>query len=523
MTGNPDTVYRTSFQGKDAAMAHMDRPNRAAVVDETGARRTLAAGEAAFEALTAGGRPLFLGLGPDPGVAAALAGGQPADWLECPAFEAAMGPDWLARLPAGWRRLTPGDLTPGRVRAARVICYRQNSRLFPSFWGPVLARIQLALLPGPDRTARSPGVILPRPAKGLLEPEIARALTVLGRAAIDIAPEACPAALAALLARETPSALLSINGAGLDDEGISAALLAEAGVPLAIWFVDNPFHILGRFRGGFWKQALLAVTDDSFIEPLRQLGAEQILHLPLGASAHFLAAAPTPGLADRAVFVGRSAFAGRDTFFAGCRLPDGLTETARAMVADGGRPDYFWWTEKLGSGPLWPGKASRAAGLGAETASLALRAGALGAVAGATSLVVHGDAGWRDLLPEGVTLLPPVDYYGSLPGIYAGAGVTLNATSLLLPRGLTQRHFDVWAAGGCLVTDATPGLDLFPAALTTPVCYAAPGQAGPLAAKMLSQPNLRADLAASWREAIAAGHRYEHRLAALLARLSDDC
>jgi spore maturation protein CgeB len=116
-----------------------------------------------------------------------------------------------------------------------------------------------------------------------------------------------------------------------------------------------------------------------------------------------------------------------------------------------------------------------------------------------------------------------VDYYGSLPGIYAGAGVTLNATSLLLPRGLTQRHFDVWAAGGCLVTDATPGLDLFPAALTTPVCYAAPGQAGPLAAKMLSQPNLRADLAASWREAIAAGHRYEHRLAALLARLSDDC
>ena len=30
-------------------MAHMDRPKRAVVVDETGARRTLAAGEAAFE------------------------------------------------------------------------------------------------------------------------------------------------------------------------------------------------------------------------------------------------------------------------------------------------------------------------------------------------------------------------------------------------------------------------------------------------------------------------------------------
>lgn len=500
-------------------MAHMDRPNRAVVIDETGARRTLAAGETAFEALAAGARPLFLGLGPDPGVAAALAGGQPADWLECPDFEAAMGPDWLARLPAGWRRISPDELTPGRVRAARVFRYRQNSRLFPSYWGPILARVQLALLPGPDRTGRSPGVILPRPAKGLLEPEIARALTALGRPAIDIAPEACPAALAALLSRQTPSALLSINGASLDDEGISAALLAEAGIPLAIWFVDNPFHILGRFRGGFWKRALLAVTDDSFIEPLRQLGAEQTLHLPLGASAHFFSARPAPGLADRAVFVGRSAFAGRDTFFAGCRLPDGLTDTARAMVAAGKRPDYFWWAEKLGAGPLWPGKAGRAAGLGAETASLALRAGALAAVAGTAPLVVYGDAGWRDLLPEGVCLRPPVDYYGALPGSYAGAGVTLNATSLLLPRGLTQRHFDVWAAGGCLVTDATPGLGLFPAALTAPIGYASPGEAGKLAASLLAQPQRRADLAAAWREAIAAGHRYEHRLATLFERL----
>jgi len=503
-------------------MAHMDRPNRAVVIDETGARRTLAAGEAAFEVLTTGGRPLFLGLGPDTGVAAALAGGQPADWLECPAFEAAMGPDWLTRLPVGWRRLTPDELTPERIRAARVFRYRQNSRLFPSYWGPITARVQLALLPRPDRAGRSPGIVLPRPAKGLLEPEIARALTVLGRPAIDIAPEACPAALAALLSRETPSALLSINGAGLDDEGISAALLAEAGVPLAIWFVDNPFHILGRFRGGFWKQALLAVTDDSFIVPLRQLGADRTLHLPLGASSHFFAAEPTPGLADRAVFVGRSAFAGRDAFFAGCRLPDGLSDTARAMIASGGRPDYFWWAGKLGLGALWPGKAGRAAGLGAETASLALRAGALGAVAGATALVVYGDEGWRELLPEGVTLRPPVDYYGALPGLYAGAGVTLNATSLLLPQGLTQRHFDVWAAGGCLVTDATPGLELFPAALTAPVRYASPGQAGKLAASLLAQPQRRADLATSWREAIAAGHRYEHRLAALLARLSDD-
>jgi hypothetical protein len=519
MTGNPDTVYRTSFQGKDAAMASQARPKRPTLVDETGIRRTLAGGKEAFETLGIGDAPVFLGLGPDPAVAVALAGSRPAACIESPEFAAALGPDWDAQIPGHWPRLSPQDLTPQRIAASRFFFYRQNARLLPSFWGPILARIQLALLPRPDRLAKSRAVILPHPANGLLEPEISRALGALGRPALPVCTGDCPAALAGLLGRQTPSCCLSINGAGLDDEGLATALLAEAGVALAIWFVDNPFHVLGRFRGTFWKHALLCVTDDSFLPALAALGAKRTMHLPLGAGNHFFGAAPAPGLDDRAVFVGRSAFAGRDTFFAGCRLPDGLAATARAMVAAGERPDFGWWTEKLGLPALWPGKAARLAGYGAETASLTLRAAVLEAVAGAAPLTVYGDAGWRELLPAGVARHGPVDYYGALPGLYAGAGVSVNATSLLLPRGLTQRHFDVWAAGGCLVTDATPGLDLFPARLTAPIAAQRPGAAGTVAARLLAEPALRADLAGAWGEMMAAGHRYEHRMAALLDRL----
>ncbi|MHC1789659.1 glycosyltransferase family protein [Solidesulfovibrio sp.] len=503
-------------------MARLKRPMRQSVLDETGVRRTLAGGPGAFADFGVGDAPVFLGLGPDPAVAVALAGGRPAAYVECPAFAAAMDKDWAAAIPADWRRLEPAGLTPARAAASRFHLYRQNTRLFPSFWGPIWAAVQLALLPRPAHVPASPAVVLLRSPAGLLEPELARALAALGRPVSDIAAADSAKALAGVLAREKPSAALCVNGAGLDDDGLVAQLLFAAGVPLAIWFVDNPFHVLSRFRGRFWQQATLCVTDASFIDPLTALGAARAIHLPLAASNHFFTACPTPGLAAAAVFVGSSAFAGRDSFFAGCHIPDALAGEARDLAAGGGRPDFFWWTRRLGLGPLWPGKTARLAGCGAEAASLDHRRQILDALAGSVPLTVYGDAGWRNLLTAGVTLGGPVAYFGPLAGLYAGAGLSVNATSLLLPRGLTQRHFDVWAAGGCLISDATPGLDLFPARLTAPIAFGTPAEAAGLAASLLADPGRRGELTALWRAHIAAGHRYEHRLTTLLARLPRD-
>jgi len=502
-------------------MASLKRPSRPSVVDEAGVLRTLDSGPRAFAVFGDGAEPVFLGLGPDPAAAVALAGGRAAAFVECPAFAAALGPAWAAAVPNSWRRLDPHELDPARPGDARYYLYRQNTRLYPSFWGPIWARVQLARLPRPEQAATSGGALLIRSPAGLLEPELARALAALGRPVTDIPAQDCLNALALVLGRETPALAISVNAAGLDDDGLAAELLMAAGVKLAVWFVDNPFHVLSRFRGRFWRQALLCVTDEAFVAPLTALGAQRVMHLPLAAAAHFFKARPAAGLAGRAVFVGSSAFPGRDRFFAGCRVPGDLAEKARDMTAVGKRPDFFWWTEQLGIQAYWPGKAVRLAGCGAEAAGLAFRAATLAALAGAVPLTVHGDAGWRDHLPADVALAGPVDYAGALPGIYAGAGVSVNVTSLLLPRGLTQRHFDVWAAGGCLISDATPGLDLFPPQLFAPMRFQTPSDAGRLAATLLAQPERRADLTAAWREHILAGHGYQHRVAALLARLAE--
>jgi len=498
-------------------MSRTERPERLSIRDEAGRERTLAAGKDAFAVSGQGTEPFFLGLGPDPAVAAAcLPPGREAAYLECPAFAAAMPPPWQAAIPTQFQALAPEDLTPGRIARSRFYLYRQNLRLFPSFWGALWARIQLALLPAPPARPDGAGpVLLVRTAGGLLEPELARGLTALGRTVTALPAENTVTVLREILAREAPALFLCVNGAGLDADGLCPALLAAAGVRLAVWFVDNPFHVLGRFRAPFWKKAHLFVTDDWFVPKLRELGADSVHHLPLAASRHFFTARPASDPAGQALFVGRSAFPGRDAFFAGCQPPKPLLETARTMLAHGERPDFGWWAHQLGSPRLWPGKAVRRVGCGAEMAGLSWRSACLAALAETLPLALYGDAGWRELLPA-AQLHGPVEYYAGLAALYAGAAVTVNLTSLLLPHGLSQRHFDVWAAGGMLLSDATPGLHLFPDALTRPMTFRHPGEIADRARDLAGNARLRAELTAGWRELIAGEHTYERRLARLL-------
>ena len=115
-----------------------------------------------------------------------------------------------------------------------------------------------------------------------------------------------------------------------------------------------------------------------------------------------------------------------------------------------------------------------------------------------------------------MSLRPPVDYYVRLPGVYAAAPFSLNMTSFLLPHGLNQRHFDVWAAGGFCLMDDSPGLALFPEELTKEVRFARPGEIPGLIARFTADAGEKARLARRWREHILAEHTYEKRMRRML-------
>lgn len=504
-------------------------PRRFRLTDSLGRLQTLAQGPESFAPHGSGRGVLLLGTGPEPDAAAALCGDADVIRVDCPAFVQAMesrAPGWEARMPSHWRSVSP-DEAVAEARSRRILLYRQNLRLFPEFWGPLWGRIQASLLGPASAVAAAPSVALPAGEGQLLDRELRAAFEATGWTVRSL-PVRDPSALTALLRQERPSLFFSVNLRGLDAEGADFHLLRGCGVPVAVWFVDNPWHILSSLRLPWWREAALFCTDAAFLPGLRQAGARQAEHLPLAAAPHMWQAPgrklPAGGAAShRVLFVGRSAFPGHDRFFAAADVSPSLLEQGLALLEQGGRPDFFWWTEHTGV-DVWPGHAVRRAGRGAEHCAAANRTRWLRAAL-PCGLTIHGDEGWRARLAAPVSggaapdLRPPVDYYAVLPGLYAAARCTLNVTSLLLPAGLTQRHFDVWAAGGFLLTDATPGLDIFPPELTREIALAAPSELQPRLERLERDPDLRTHLQTAWQAHLREHHTYARRVERIRERL----
>lgn len=500
-----------------------DRPTRVLITDELGKYKSLAQGAPAYETLAHGRDVLLIGLGPHPPDAAGIIG-QASDvrYVESDAFISQMPAGWTKTIPQTWRRIQPGDVDAILAESRTVIAYGQAERLFPSFYGPLMAKVRLRLL-GPVQDSQAPpAALLPASESDLLTQELAAALGRAGFEVMRIAPDECSRRAAEILAQGRPALFFSVNFRGLDPLGETFHLLEAAGVPVGVWIVDNPFHVLSKLRSPYWRQAPLFVTDHFFIPLLKKHGAESVTHLPLATDPGVMAAAHTPRfpeLADRVVFVGRSEFPDKAGFFAGLTAPQAALAEAEDRLQNGGRPDYGWWLDKLGAHTLWPGRESRLAGLCAETAARMFRISVLKAL-GDLPLTVFGDPGWTGLVPGLSDVRGPVDYYTTLPGVYASAGLNCNVTSLLLPHGLTQRHFDVWAAGGMLVTDNTPGLSIFPNELTAEITFDGPADLPELAERLLTDSRLVQDLKTAWREHILAAHTFDARVGVVLRRLN---
>ena len=256
-------------------------------------------------------------------------------------------------------------------------------------------------------------IILPGSEKNLLRKELALAFAHKGFAVSQVRPEHLHApghehSLPTLLDKGR-SLIVSINGAGLDSLKTTLPLLKNAGGAAAIWFVDNPWNVLSGFREPQWREVPLFVTDRSFIPDLQRHGAKSVYFLPLATCPETMKIkTPAPplheGLAPL-VFVGRSAFPGKEHYFAGQSVPPDILAQAVSLMGPasslapfcslknphdavpGHRPDFDWWLKHLGmdAAPtsLWPGKKNRKPAFGAETCSLYWRGAVLDAAASA--------------------------------------------------------------------------------------------------------------------------------------------
>ena len=482
------------------------RPIRVKFKNELGSSTTLPDGEQYLRLLARGRDLLIINPGPRPDLCAPFQGDGQVFLVSVPEFDSQMPEAWHRAVPAHWHRVTPEEAA-GMLPGAGVLHYAPATRLLPAIYAPLLARIRP--FPGPQAPR---ALWLPAPDKALVVPELEQAAREAGLRPRRLPATLAPEDLASLLDREIPGLFLSVNFHGLDPWGQNQALLEAAGVPTAAWCVDNPLHLLTNQKTTLWKGLRLFVTDDWFLAPLRELGANP-QHLPLGTGKTFFAPAGTCPDGRDLTFVGRSSFPDKNRFFAAARIPEYLSEMARNLP---GRQAHFgWWRDHLPQIRLWPGNDVRIPGLGAETASAAWRRSCLSCLARTEDLTIIGDEAWEKLVP-GTKLRAPVDYYQGLADAYRGSSFTLNLTSLLLPNGLTQRHFDVWCCGGFLLTDKTPGLEIFPEELTRDVTFDTPEQAADALHALAAAPGRKEELRQAWQRLILAEHTYTARLQSLL-------
>ncbi|WP_031479966.1 glycosyltransferase family protein [Maridesulfovibrio frigidus] len=491
----------------------MQRPQRIRIKNESEKLQSLPEGKEYFQDLGGDGDILFLGLGPNPCQALELFSEEgKAHYIECPDFEKQI--PTVRKISNKFTRINPEELDALPEKNFRLILYTPNKRLFPSFWEPIISKLAL------QKTAffskiKSKTVWIPGNDNSLLVPELSRAFAGADFTYRVIAPDAMQRDLLSLLNQERPEIIFSINFNGLDNSGETYFMLREAGVKVVVWMVDNPFHIISGIKSEYWKEVPMLVTDEWFVNPLKDLGAKKVNHLPLATDPEFFNpdVPEYTGLENRTVFAGRSSFPKKDTFFAGCSFSTQDEQAAIKAIANGIKPDFEWWAKRDELTSFWPGKNVRDTGFKTEQSGTIWRTQALDNAG--TNLTIFGDKGWRELLTN-ADIRPPIDYFTVLPAIYAGAAITLNMTSPLLPNGLTQRNFDVWSAGGFLLTDYTPGLSIFPEDLVAECSFSKPKDLPALSDKFHANPRLRKALSKKWREIILKDHTYRNRVINIL-------
>ena len=387
-------------------------------------------------------------------------------------------------------------------------------------------------------------IIIPDSGADLLRQELTIAFGSLGFSIIRTHPENLhnsehPHFLPKLLKK--PSLLLSVNANGLAPIGDTLKILEAHKSSAAIWCVDNPWNVLSGVRDPLWKTIPFFVTDQSFVQQLKENGAKFASHLPLGACSACFAPSPererifpAPKNLAPFLFVGRSAFPNKNKFFAGINLPALEWQKAQEMIALGERPDITWWEKELSanSAEFWPSKKARLYAFCAEESSLLWRQTNLAFIAklGAKlfgkeqglhghGLDIFGDAAWK--IPDNAKLHPPIDYYARLPSLYAATRFNIALTSLQLPTGLNQRHFDTWIAGGFCLSDATSGLNIFPKDLVEPIIFHNAESLERKVKNIEGNPRFRNDLIIAWQEHLKAHHTYTHRATKLLQTLQD--
>jgi spore maturation protein CgeB len=405
----------------------------------------------------------------------------------------------------------------------QLLKHPASHRAFPEVYAALasaLIQVRTKLTPPQTAGPKARRVLLMQ-GRYFLEREIAEALGErVHLLHYQKVPEGSPrqSAFQALIEKERPDVILSIGFKGFDREGALFEMAEHYGIPVAVWFLDDPRLGTLAFSEHIGTHVHAFVWDSAYAPWLKKQGFASVAVLPLGASetvfqTHRRAKPDLP-----LSFVGSAL--GRDflnkiraRFLWDPAHQESVNERAHQLLS--GEIDALSIThtelphrDELNR--IW------FANLAIHTASHLKRVAVCRALV-SQNLATFGDPEtWQGILGSEGQCRPSLDYYTELAGVYQRSAINLNITSCQMPTTVNQRLFDVPLAGGFLLTDPqADALCLFKEDKEV-VIYRSIEEAQDKVRFFTQNPSARLPIIQAARRRVLAEHLVSHRVRTLL-------
>ncbi|MBI1317726.1 MAG: glycosyltransferase [Candidatus Hydrogenedens sp.] len=318
-----------------------------------------------------------------------------------------------------------------------------------------------------------------------------------------------------------PDFIFTVNAAGMDEDGMLAALFADLHIPMVTWYVDDPRTIL-LGRDCYGSAYSIAVTwDEAYEDYLRARGYADAWTLPLAADTTVFDAEPAQDSPLPPAFVANSMehFVARERAWL-AEHPPVLAAIDAAFGAGRVHRDTFGagLGAMAGEGAMesWDEHERRHAELYCFIEGTRRLRRALVEHLAPHGMVVRGDEAWGTITGNWG---PYINYEQDMPAFYRQCAVNVNSTSIQMPNAVNQRVLDCPAAGGFLLTDNQPALRRMFDVDTETVVYSTLEEAAEKMQYYQTHPQARLEIVRRARARVLGEHTYEHRLRDLTARL----
>jgi spore maturation protein CgeB len=326
-----------------------------------------------------------------------------------------------------------------------------------------------------------------------------------------------------LIESERPEIIFTIGFKGFDRQGTMLQMAERYGIPVAVWFLDDPRPASIAFEAHIGSNIHAFVWDKAYAPWLEKRGYASVQDLALGSSARVFDR-PSRGNQDVPMsFVGSAL--GPDflqkiktRFLWDPAYQDLVDECAFALLA--GKIDAL----TVASGDLpYNDEKNRVwfANVVIHTASHIKRRTVCQSLLN-HGLETFGDPGtWQSILGPQARCHSAVDYYTELVKVYQRSVINLNITSCQMPTTVNQRLFDVPLAGAFLLTDPQADATVFFEEDKEVVVYQSIEEAEEKARFYATHTQARTRIVEAARKRVLGEHLVSHRVARILSAVFD--